>query len=248
MFNLIETWEGMRKAGKAAADALRTLDNFKLNWEGLSLLEIDAIVASYIQANGWTPACVGYQGYKHATCISVNDVVCHGVPTNYRLKRGDIFNVDVTVIVDGWFGDHSRMFYVPPISTSSKRLLRASHRAMMAGIGMVAPGNTIGSVERAIETSILDSGFSGVLAYGGHGIGRQFHLPPFIGAAPGLYKDVVLEEGMTFTIEPMVNVGGFEVTKPGDDGWTVKTKDGSLSAQWEHTIGVTKDGYEIFTQ
>lgn len=243
----ISSWEGMRKAGKAAAEALNFLELCIIDWNGVSLLEIDQLLADYLRNRGITPACLGYKGYKHVSCISVNDVVCHGVPTEYKLQKGDIFNIDITVIVDGWHGDHSRMFYVPPITNSIQELLGASYRAMMDGIHAVAPGATIGAVEAAIEASIKKSGFSGVTTYGGHGIGREFHIPPFIGTQPGHYKDLILQEGMFFTIEPMVNMGLPDVTNPAEDGWTVRTKDGSLSAQWEHTIGVTKDGYEIFT-
>lgn len=240
-----DAWEGMRKAGSRAAKTLDYLANRIA--PGMSTLDIDKMCTKYILKHGAIPACIGYKGYKHATCISVNDVVCHGIPSHYRIKPGDIFNVDVTVIVNGWHGDHSRMFCVPPIPDRAQELLGAASSAMMAGIGIVAPGVAIGSVETAIGAVIRNAKMSAAREYGGHGCGRDFHTAPFIGATgEGPSSNVILEEGMFFTIEPMVNLGlaGVYISK---DGWTVRTVDGSLSAQWEHTIGVTRDGYEIFT-
>jgi len=199
-----------------------------------------------VRAAGATSATVGYKGYRHATCISINHVVCHGIPSDKRLKDGDILNIDVTVIVDGWFGDSSRMYVAGTAARKAERLIDITHDALMEGIGQVRPGNSFGDIGAAIQRFAEANRCSVVRDFCGHGLGRVFHAAPNVlhygrwGAGP------VLEPGMFFTIEPMVNLGRPE-TKILDDDWTAVTKDRSLSAQFEHSVGVTETGVEIFT-
>ncbi|NBX02724.1 MAG: type I methionyl aminopeptidase [Alphaproteobacteria bacterium] len=196
---------------------------------------------------GAIPAPLNYRGFPKSICTSVNHVVCHGIPGELKLKDGDIVNIDVTVIVDGWHGDTSRMYFVgnPPIK--AKRLTQVTYDAMMLGIEQVKPGATVNDIGRAIQTYAEKHGYSVVRDYCGHGIGKIFHTAPSIlhyedeGASP------VLKEGMFFTVEPMINVGDYETILNRHDGWTVTTRDKSLSAQFEHTLAVTATGYEIFT-
>ncbi len=239
-----QAWEGMRRAGACAASVLDWITPYVA--EGISTQELDRLCHEKIQAMGAIPACLGYRGYPKTICTSLNDVVCHGIPQSDFLKRGDILNIDVTVIVDGWHGDTSRMFCIGEPFPQAKRLVQAAFEAMWAGIHVIKPGATLGDVGYAIQHVAKAHGFSVVRDYCGHGIGRVFHAPPQVlnYGTPG--SGLVLQPGMFLTVEPMLNVGQ-GLTRVLSDGWTVVTKDKSLSAQWEHTLGVTETGYEIFT-
>ncbi|RJL00156.1 type I methionyl aminopeptidase [Paracoccus aestuarii] len=235
---------GMRAAGAVAA---RILDEVgPMVAPGVTTGALDDFIRDRVAELGATSATIGYRGYQHASCISVNHVVCHGIPGDKVLKDGDILNIDVTVIVDGWFGDTSRMYVAGRAPLKAQRLLQVTHDALMKGIEAVRPGATFGDIGAAIQTYAEDRRMSVVRDFCGHGIGRVFHAPPNVlhFGRPG--KGAVLEEGMFFTIEPMINLGRPE-TKVLADDWTAVTRDKSLSAQFEHSIGVTADGCEIFT-
>lgn len=235
---------GMRAAGALAA---RILDEVgPMVAPGVTTGALDDFIRGRVTELGATSATIGYRGYQHASCISVNHVVCHGIPGDKSLKDGDILNIDVTVILDGWFGDTSRMYAAGKPSLKAQRLLQVTHDALMKGIEAVRPGATFGDIGAAIQTYAEERRMSVVRDFCGHGIGRVFHSPPNVlhFGRPG--KGPVLEEGMFFTIEPMINLGRPE-TKVLADDWTAVTRDKSLSAQFEHSIGVTADGCEIFT-
>jgi methionyl aminopeptidase len=237
-------FEGMRKAGGLAADILdRIIPHIQ---PGVTTGELDKLVETWVGEAGATSATIGYKGYQHATCISLNHVVCHGIPSEKKLNEGDILNIDVTVIVDGWFGDTSRMYAVGKMPRKAERLIDITHEALMRGIEAVKPGNTFGDIGHAIQSFVEANRMSVVRDFCGHGLGRVFHAPPNVlhYGKPG--RGAVLEEGMFFTIEPMVNLGRPE-TKVLPDDWTAVTRDRSLSAQFEHSIGVTATGAEIFT-
>ncbi len=239
-----DDFAGMRKAGELAA---RILDEVApLVFVGQTTGEIDAFIERRVGEAKATSATIGYKGYKHASCISVNHVVCHGIPGDKKLKDGDILNIDVTVIVDGWFGDTSRMYVAGKLPRKAERLIQVTHDSLMKGIEAVKPGNTFGDIGHAIQSYVEGQRMSVVRDFCGHGLGRVFHAPPNVlhYGRPG--TAAVLEEGMFFTIEPMVNVGRPE-TKVLADDWTAVTRDKSLSAQFEHSVGVTADGVEIFT-
>lgn len=213
---------------------------------GQSTASIDKVILDMVDAAGAKSATIGYKGYQHASCISVNHVVCHGIPGDKTLKDGDILNIDVTVIVDGWFGDTSRMYVAGKLSRKAERLIQVTHDSLLRGIEAVKPGNTFGDIGHAIQSFVESHRMSVVRDFCGHGLGRVFHAPPNVVhyGRPG--TGAVLEPGMFFTIEPMVNLGRPE-TKTLADDWTAVTRDKSLSAQFEHSIGVTEDGFEIFT-
>ncbi|MBR9766064.1 MAG: type I methionyl aminopeptidase [Rhodobacteraceae bacterium] len=237
-------FEGMRRAGAVAA---RILDDvIPLIEPGRTTGEIDKFIEEKVTEYGTTSATIGYKGYQHASCISINHVVCHGIPGDKKLKDGDILNIDVTVILDGWFGDSSRMYVAGKLSRKSERLIQVTHDSLMVGIEAVKPGATFGDIGHAIQAYVEGHRMSVVRDFCGHGLGRVFHAPPNVlhYGRPG--TGAVLEEGMFFTIEPMVNLGRPE-TKVLSDDWTAVTRDKSLSAQFEHSIGVTADGCEIFT-
>ncbi|MFC7706453.1 type I methionyl aminopeptidase [Plastorhodobacter daqingensis] len=236
---------GMRTAGRLAATILDEIAPFVV--PGATTGELDRIITEKVQASGALSATIGYRGYQHASCISVNHVVCHGIPGPKVLKNGDILNIDVTVIVDGWYGDTSRMYVAGVPSRKAERLVQVTHDALMKGIEAVRPGATFGDIGAAIQSYVEAQRMSVVRDFCGHGLGRVFHAPPNVlhYGRPG--TGAVLEEGMFFTIEPMVNLGRPE-TKVLADDWTAVTRDKSLSAQFEHSIGVTADGCEIFTQ
>ncbi len=235
---------GMRAAGRLAAEILDAMA--PLVFPGQTTGEIDRIITQMVEDAGATSATIGYKGYKHASCISVNHVVCHGIPGDKVLKDGDILNIDVTVIVDGWFGDTSRMYVAGKLPRKAERLIQVTHDALMLGIETVKPGNTFGDIGHAIQSYVESHRMSVVRDFCGHGLGRVFHAPPNVlhYGRPG--TGAVLEPGMIFTIEPMVNLGRPE-TKTLSDDWTAVTRDKSLSAQFEHSVGVTQDGVEIFT-
>lgn len=235
---------GMQAAGQLAARILDAVG--ALVEPGVTTEALDAFIEDRVNAAGATSATIGYRGYQHASCISVNHVVCHGIPGPKVLKDGDILNIDVTVILDGWYGDTSRMYVAGTLPRKAERLIQVTHDALMLGIEAVKPGNTFGDIGHAIQTHVEAQRMSVVRDFCGHGLGRVFHAPPNVlhygrpGAGPKL------EEGMFFTIEPMVNLGRPE-TKVLADDWTAVTRDKSLSAQFEHSVGVTADGCEIFT-
>ncbi len=240
-----EGFAGMRKAGRLAAE---TLDFITPHIKaGVTTLELNDLCHQFITDHGAIPAPLDYKGFPKATCISVNHVVCHGIPSEKTLHDGDILNIDITTIVDGWYGDTSRMFWVGDVSVKAKRLTQVTYEAMMRSIRMVKPGVTLGDIGHAIQSYAEAARFSVVRDFTGHGLGRVFHAAPTVlhYGTPG--EGLVLEEGMIFTIEPMINTGTWQV-KILSDGWTAVTRDRGLSAQFEHSIGVTKDGVEIFTQ
>jgi methionyl aminopeptidase len=241
-----EHFEQMRIAGRIAADTLDYIAPFVQ--PGISTGELDRLCEAFMRANGSVPATIGYHGYQHASCISVNHVVTHGVPADTKiLKAGDIVNIDVTPKIAGnWHGDSSRTYKVGKVSILANRLVDVAYQAMMAGVALVKPGNTLGDIGAAIDAVIRAAGYSSVRDFCGHGIGQIFHDTPQVvhQGRPG--TGIVLEPGMIFTIEPMVNAGGYEVKVLGDK-WTTVTRDHSLSAQFEHTVAVTSDGVEIFT-
>lgn len=243
---------GMAAAGRVAAEILDAVGPLVV--PGATTGDIDAFITAEVERRGVTSATIGYKGYRHASCISVNHVVCHGIPgakipgrSSDALQAGDILNVDVTVIVDGWYGDTSRMYVAGTAKPFAQRLINVTHEALMRGIAAVKPGNTFGDIGHAIQTYVEAQRMSVVRDFCGHGLGRVFHAPPNVlhygrpGAGP------VLEEGMFFTIEPMVNLGRPE-TKVLADDWTAITRDKTLSAQFEHSVGVTAMGCQIFTQ
>jgi len=235
---------GMAKAGRVAAEILD--DVAALVVPGVTTAALDAFVTNEVTRRGVISATIGYKGYQHASCISVNHVVCHGIPGPKVLADGDIANIDVTVIVDGWFGDTSRMYVAGTLGRKAERLIEVTHEALMLGIAAVRPGATFGDIGHAIQAQVEAKGMSVVRDFCGHGLGRVFHAPPNVlhYGRPG--TGPVLEEGMFFTIEPMVNLGRPE-SKVLADGWTAVTRDKALSAQYEHSIGVTATGCEIFT-
>ena len=249
-----ESFDGMRRAGRLAAEALDMLTDKVV--PGIATSKLDALVREFVLDNGALSATIGYRGYRHATCISLNHVICHGIPSPKPVKDGDIMNIDVTVIVDGWHGDTSRMYYAGEPKVKARRLTETTYACLMAGIDAVKPGATLYDIGRAIQTLAEGEGFSVVRDFCGHGLGRVFHDAPNV-VHYAEYKDrfsgisrapdTPLQEGMFFTIEPMINEGKPEV-KFLKDGWTAVARDKSLSAQFEHSIGVTADGAEIFTK
>ena len=234
----------MHAAGRIAAEILDEIVEHV--FPGQTTGEIDRIIEEKVIAKGTISATKGYKGYQHASCISINHVVCHGIPGPKVLKDGDILNIDVTVILDGWFGDTSRMYVAGKLPRKAERLIEVTHDALMLGIEAVKPGNTFGDIGHAIQSYVESHRMSVVRDFCGHGLGRVFHAPPNVlhYGRPG--TGPVLEEGMFFTIEPMVNLGRPE-TKVLADEWTAVTRDKSLSAQFEHSVGVTATGVEIFT-
>ncbi len=235
---------GMRNAGRIAAEILDMVGD--LVKPGVTTATIDDFIRAEVDRRGVVSATIGYKGYQHASCISVNHVVCHGIPGAKLLMDGDILNIDVTVIVDGWFGDTSRMYVAGTPSRKAERLIDVTHESLMRGIAAVRPGATFGDIGHAIQGFVEGNRMSVVRDFCGHGLGRVFHAPPNVlhYGRPG--SGPVLEEGMFFTIEPMVNLGRPE-TKVLADDWTAVTRDKSLSAQFEHSVGVTATGCEIFT-
>ncbi len=239
--------EKMRVAGRLAAEVLQVVAPHVK--PGVSTDELDRICHDHIvNVQKATPANLGYKGYPRTTCISANNVICHGIPNGAKvLKDGDIINIDVTVIKDGWHGDTSRMYYVGTPSVMARRLVETTREALFRGIRVVRPGATLGDIGHAIQEYAEGQRFSVVREYCGHGIGKVYHEDPQVlhYGRPG--EGVVLQPGMTFTIEPMINEGS-RFTRLLPDGWTVVTKDRKLSAQWEHTVLVTDDGVEILTR
>ncbi len=242
---------GMRLAGQVAAEILDSVG--ALVKPGVTTGELDDFIRTEVERRGAVSATIGYKGYQHASCISLNQVVCHGIPgskipgrSSDVVQDGDILNIDVTVIVDGWFGDTSRMYGAGAVKPWRKRLIEVTHEGLMRGIAAVKPGNTFGDIGHAIQTHVEAARMSVVRDFCGHGLGRVFHAPPNVLHYGRAGSGAVLEEGMFFTIEPMVNLGRPE-TKVLKDDWTAVTRDGRDSAQFEHSVGVTATGCEIFT-
>ena len=240
-----EAFASMRRAGKLAAEVLDYITPHVV--PGIRTGDLDEMCDKFTREHGAVSAPLGYRGYPKATCISPNHIVCHGIPGDKKLENGDITNIDVTVILDGWYGDTSRMFFVgDKISLKARRLVDVTYECMMLGIEAVKPGATLGDIGCAIQTHAEAARFSVVRDFCGHGVGRIFHTAPSILHYGHAGEGDVLKAGMIFTIEPMINAGKYDV-KVLSDGWTAVTKDRSLSAQFEHTIGVTETGFEIFT-
>lgn len=240
-----EDFAKMRKAGKLAAEILDYITDFVD--VGVTTDHLNTLCHNKIIESGAIPAPLNYKGFPKSICTSINHVVCHGIPSEKKLQNGDIINIDVTVILDGWYGDTSRMYYAGKPSVKAKRLCDVTYEAMMRGIEEVRPGNKLGDIGFAIQNLAESEGFSVVRDYCGHGIGKIFHTEPNVVHYGKKDTGLALEEGMFFTIEPMINAGSYETILNRHDGWTVTTRDKSLSAQFEHTIGVTSDGFEIFT-
>ena len=239
-----EGFEGMRRAGRLAAECLDMLTPHVK--PGVVTEDLDRLAREFILDHGGLPACLGYRGYRHTLCISVNHVVCHGIPSERTLREGDIANIDVTVIVDGWHGDTSRMYGVGKVPARARRLVEVTYEALQRGIDVVRPGATTGDIGAAIQAWVESQRCSVVRDFVGHGLGRVFHDAPNILHFGHRGTGEVLKPGMFFTIEPMVNLGKWQV-KILADGWTAVTRDKSLSAQCEHSIGVTETGCEVFT-
>jgi methionyl aminopeptidase len=240
-----EDFQGMRKAGQLAAEVLDYITPHVQ--VGVTTDHLNNLCHEMIVSRGAIPAPLNYKGFPKSICTSINHVVCHGIPEDRKLANGDLLNIDVTVIVDGWHGDTSRMFWVGDTPIKAKRLTQVTYDAMMRGIDVVRPGATLGDIGHAIQSYAESFHYSVVRDYCGHGLGRIFHMAPNVMhfGKPG--QGLVLEPGMFFTIEPMINAGHHETKLSQHDGWTVTTRDRSLSAQFEHSLGVTETGYEIFT-
>ena len=243
--NYQESFKKIKVAGSLAADALDAVTPYVV--PGVTTDKLDKICYEFIKDNGGHSAPLFYRGFPKSCCTSVNHVVCHGIPSSKILKDGDTVNIDVTAIVNGWHGDTSRMFFVGNVSIKNKNLISTTYDSMMKAISIVKAGIHLGNIGEAIQSYVEKKGFSVVRDFCGHGINTVFHEPPNILHYGIKGEGIKLKEGMIFTIEPMINEGNYN-TKLLKDGWTAVTKDKSLSAQFEHTIGVTNDGFEIFTK
>jgi len=239
-----QAFEGMRKAGRLVAECLDMLvAEVK---PGVPTERINKLVFEYAMDHDATPATLMYRGYRKATCTSINHVVCHGIPGDKPMREGDIVNIDVTLILEGWHGDSSRMYAIGEIPRRAERLIDVTYEALMRGIAVIRPGATTGDIGAAIQTFVEAQHMSVVRDFCGHGLGRLFHDEPNIVHVGRAGEGIVLKPGMLFTVEPMINLGRPHV-KVLSDGWTAVTRDRSLSAQFEHTIGVTASGVEVFT-
>lgn len=246
-FTDISDIEGMRTAGKLAADVLIMLEEFVI--PGVSTEQLDIIAHNYIiDVQGAIPAPLNYHGFPKSCCTSVNDVICHGIPNDKALKKGDAVNIDITIIKDGYYGDTSRMFFAGEAAPHIERLCKVTQESLYIAIDMVKPGIRLGDIGAAISSYVHKHHYSVVEEYCGHGVGTTFHGEPQVAhyGTPG--TGVILEEGMTLTIEPMVNAGKKQVKHTGPDNWIAKTKDGRPSAQYEHTLLVTATGVEVLTK
>lgn len=249
-----EDFDGMRKAGRLAAECLDMVAAHVK--PGVTTASIDDRIREFVFDHGAISATIGYRGYRHASCISLNHVICHGIPAEKKLKNGDIMNIDVTVIVDGWHGDTSRMYYAGEPKVKARRLVETTYECLMLGVEAVKPGGSLRDIGEAIQTHAEHQGFSVVRDFCGHGLGRVFHAAPNVvhyaeyrDRFAGVQRapDIEIKPGMFFTIEPMINEGKPDV-KLLKDNWTAVSRDKSLSAQFEHSIGVTDTGVEIFTK
>src|ERR1700723_1080892 len=240
-----DAFEGMRRAGRLAAEGLDLM--VPEGAPGVTRARLDALAYQYVIDHGAIPACLGYRGYRHTVCTSINHVVCHGIPNDKPLRDGDIVNIDVTVILDGWHGDTSRMYPVGEVKLKAQRLMDITYESMMRGIAAVKPGATTGDIGYAIQSYAEGQERCAVVRdFCGHGVGRIFHALPNIVHYGKAAHGMALKSGMFFTVEPMINLGNYGVKVLGD-GWTAVTRDRSLSAQFEHSVGVTDNGVEIFT-
>jgi methionyl aminopeptidase len=239
-----EQIEGIRRASRLTSEILDLLEDYIR--PGITTQEIDDWVHEYTVAQGAIPAPLNYRGFPKSVCTSLNEVICHGIPEERTLKDGDILNVDVTSILDSYYGDSSRMFLIGDVSDEARRLTQVTRECMYRAIDQVKPGNRLGDIGHAIQTYAESRGYSVVRAFVGHGVGVDFHEPPDIRHYGQAGIGQLLRPNMVFTIEPMINTGDYRA-KVLDDGWTAITIDGGLSAQWEHTIRVTETGYEILT-
>ncbi len=239
-----DEYEAMQKSCTLAAETLDMIGEYVV--PGVSTNKLDQLCHEFISDNNAVPATLGYRGYPKSSCISVNHVVCHGIPSSKTLNSGDILNIDVTCILDGWYGDTSRMYTAGPPSRKAERLIYVTHQALMRGIEAVKPGNTFGDIGAEIQKYVESKKMAVVRDFCGHGLGEVFHSAPNVLHYGKSGSGPTLEVGMFFTIEPMVNIGAAD-TKILPDNWTAVTRDKSLSAQFEHSIGVTKDGCKVFT-
>jgi methionyl aminopeptidase len=239
-----DAFAGMRKAGRLAAECLDMLAPYVV--PGVMTSTLDDLAREFVLAGGGLPACLFYKGYRHTVCTSVNHVVCHGIPGAKQLKDGDIVNIDVTVIIDGWHGDTSRMYSVGEVKRKAARLMDVTYESMMRGIEAIKPGARLGDLGAAIQDHAERQRYSVVEAFCGHGLGRVFHDSPNILHFGRRGQGEEIRPGMIFTVEPMINLGRKDVALLAD-GWTAVTRDRSLSGQYEHSIGVTETGCEIFT-
>jgi methionyl aminopeptidase len=239
-----EGFEGMRRAGRLAAEILDAVA--PMVQPGVTTAAIDDKVRELTLAGGAVPATLGYRGYQHSSCISINHVVCHGIPSEKTLKDGDIVNIDVTPLLNGWHGDSSRMYLVGDVPLKARRLVDVTYECLMIGIDKARPGARLGDIGAAIQAHAEQNRYGVVREFCGHGVGRLFHDAPEVVHAARAGTGPELKPGMFFTIEPMINLGKSPV-KLLADGWTAVTRDKSLSAQFEHSIGITEDGCEIFT-
>jgi methionyl aminopeptidase len=239
-----EDFAAMRRAGQLVAEVLDLLaEHVK---PGVATERLDRLVFEYALERGALPATLMYRGYEKSICTSINHVVCHGIPNEKPLREGDIVNIDVTLLLEGWHGDSSRMYTVGEVPRRAERLIEVTHEAMMAGIQAIRPGGTVGDIGAAIQAVVEPNHMSVVRDFCGHGVGRLFHDEPNVVHVGTPGEGAVLRPGMFFTVEPMINLGRPHV-KVLSDGWTAVTRDRSLSAQFEHSVAVTETGYEIFT-
>lgn len=240
-----EQIEGIRKSSRLAAETLKHLEQFVK--PGITTLELDSIADEFIASHGAKAATKGYKGYKYATCISPNDVVCHGVPNDYVVKDGDIINIDVTCIVNGYYGDTCRMYEVGQVSPYAHKLVEVAKECLHLGMAQCKPGNHIGDIGYVINEHAVKNGYSVVFEFCGHGVGVRFHEDPQVDHVAKKGSGPIMKPGMTFTIEPMINAGKARCKVDRKDGWTARTIDGKLSAQFEHTILITESGCEALT-
>ncbi len=240
-----EQIEGIRKSSALAAQTLKYLEQFVK--PGVKTIDIDKKAEEFIRDHGAIPATKGYRGYKHSTCISPNDVVCHGVPNDYELAFGDIVNIDVTTILDGYYGDTCKMYAVGEISEYAQKLVDTTRECLHLGMQQCFPGNHLGNVGFHIAQHAQSNGYSVVYEFCGHGVGIKFHEDPEVAHIANKNSGPLLKPGMTFTIEPMINAGKARCKVDRKDGWTARTIDGKLSAQFEHTILITQTGFEALT-
>ena len=243
--NYKESFEQIKIAGSLAAETLDEVTPYVK--PGVTTEKLDKICYEFIRDNGGYSAPLFYRGFPRSSCSSVNHVVCHGIPSQKYLKEGDIVNIDVTAIVNDWHGDTSRMFFVGDVSVKCKNLVSTTYNSMMEAISIIKKGTHLGDIGETIQTYVEKKGFSVVRDFCGHGIGKTFHEAPNVLHYGKKGDGIKLQSGMIFTVEPMINEGAYN-TKMLKDGWTAVTKDKSLSAQFEHTVGVTDDGFEIFTK
>ena len=238
--------EGIRKAGVVNDGALDLMA--EMVRPGIDTATLDEAASDYITSHGGVAACLNYEGYPKSVCISVNDVVCHGIPSpDTILKEGDIVNIDITTILHGYFADASRMFMIGEVSPQAERLVKVAKECMELGIAAAKPWHYLGDIGAACGSHARKNGYSVVTALGGHGVGKKFHLEPFVPHVGEVNTGMLLVPGMTLTVEPMINEGTYKVTTDAIDGWTVRTRDHKLSAQWEKTILITETGTEVLS-